>query len=800
MSRKRYNGSGRKSKLPPNPARKVPELVLYMNKVGAEERNFHKWVVEKLADPGEKGRKRYRQRAATILVGDDGTLTVKPEAGMTIDEPSADERAAIIEGFKKHKVEFPKSITHTPNGAEEFRRELGVKDDSWFVLLDGSRTKVLMCQQRIDRDDGERDFIPWSYWSDGHWRPMEPDCDLLPMWKPAEKRHRPPMVHEGAKAAKHVDWLVNDPSRAAKEAREKHPWIERLSRYEHFGWIGGALNPHWTDWGEITGTKPDEIVLVCDRDPPGERAGERIARLLKGQDDLSLVFFDRQFALGFDLADKLPEAMFDGDKWTGPQFEDFIRPATWATEEIPAEAKAGRGRPPKPSYRLRQPFVEQWEWSVKPEFFVHSKRRRYLWTADEFNAKVRPFSDVEDTARLVRQVARKQADGIAYQPGTTSFIIVENQTRLINTWMATSIRPKKGDASPFLKFMEHLFPIKAERDFELSWCATLIARPDIHMQIAVLLIQEVHGVGKTTLMEKILAPLVGLHNCSWPSERTLVESQYTYWRERKRLAIVNEIYQGHNKRAYDKLKEPITDAFIDVSAKYLPSYQIENYLHIIAASNSPKPIQIVKHDRRWRVPEITADKKTPEYWRELNAWLKADGLSIIHQWAIDYVGEHGAFVPGTLLPEAARKRQLIEESKSEGVRLLEDLADHLLDTNNKKWRLLNGGDARPLGKPEKWEPWSPAIITDREAQIWVMTHRGIKKSDYTLESLATVRNILVARGMRDLGERKRRGVRTHYLANCEVGEPGVLDPKSQIDPNAEPVDPLALIPPPPGAS
>jgi len=58
--------------------------------------------------------------------------------------------------------------------------------------------------------------------------------------------------------------------------------------------------------------------------------------------------------------------------------------------------------------------------------------------------------------------------------------------------------------------------MKRDRIELMRWCATLIARPDIKMNYGVLLISETQGVGKSTLGEKILAPLIGKLNASFP--------------------------------------------------------------------------------------------------------------------------------------------------------------------------------------------------------------------------------------------------------------------------------------------
>jgi hypothetical protein len=119
----------------------------------------------------------------------------------------------------------------------------------------------------------------------------------------------------------------------------------------------------------------------------------------------------------------------------------------------------------------------------------------------------------------------------------------------------------------------------------LRWCATLIEKPDVKMHYGVLLISETQGVGKGTLGEKILAPLVGIGNTSFPGEEEIVDSKYNYWMAHRRLAVVHEIYAGHSSRAYNKLKSVITDFNIEVHKKYMADYRVENWV-------TPSPVRI----------------------------------------------------------------------------------------------------------------------------------------------------------------------------------------------------------------
>ena len=171
-------------------------------------------------------------------------------------------------------------------------------------------------------------------------------------------------------------------------------------------------------------------------------------------------------------------------------------------------------------------------------------------------------------------------------------MVTDRSTSAINLHIPSQIKPKAGDATPFIEFMEYMFLQDAECLEVMRWCATLIAKPKVRMEYGLLLVSESQGIGKTTLGSDILAKLVGDHNVSYPSEKTIVQSEFTEWVAQKRLVVVNEIYSGNSWKAYNQLKTYITDKAVNVNVKYQRPYTIDNWIHIIAMSNSLRALRM----------------------------------------------------------------------------------------------------------------------------------------------------------------------------------------------------------------
>jgi hypothetical protein len=646
-------------------------------------------------------------------------------------------------------LEFPTSIAATNAQVKELRLRLGAAlNKDFFVLLDAGSDAAIMCQHRIEDDNGKR-YTPWTLFSDGQWYNMEPD-GLLPLWRPAKKRHVRNMIHEGAKAASFVDWLCHSDDDEAKAATAKHPWVAELKSYDHYGWIGGAPNPHRTDWVKLPA---GDIVLALDNDQIGTDAASAISRTLK-QRRLGAILFDDKFPKGFDLAKPWPrvEKWWKGERYVGPSLDQMLKPATWATDVLPNPT--GKGRP---IIKIRPTFVEEWLVSIEPGVFVHRWYcDRYL-SAEQFNALVRPFSDAHDTSRLMTRIFSSQVDSLTYQPfkRRPGRHIAEVETiegrRLVNTYRPPDIESMRGDPGPWLEFMAHLIPDERDRLETLRWCATLIAT-DIKMVYALLLISETQGVGKSTLGEKILAPLVGMHNASFPSEQMMTENKFNEWRAHKRLIVVHEIYSGHSRVTYDKLKPVITDDNTTVDRKFMASYTIKNHAEVLACSNSLRALYLDDDDRRWLVPRVTEQTKPHAYWVGFHAWLNSDGLSIIAWWAEEFLQSVNPVARGEHAPRTSAKQEVIEEAMSDGYRIAFDLGQMAIE----------------YGKPtEKLPEGRKVVLAVEEVRAHVAGRRNMGMDDGRLEKPLTLRKALRAAGLMET-ERSEKGTMPRF--NIEHGK------------------------------
>jgi len=636
---------------------KLPALNSYISRIGAEQLNFRRYMIK-----DHKGA--YYTERAYIKVNPDGTIWCSNIEYAPTEEEAKDIAAEII------KIDFPRAIEASESELDELRKKVR---GALFPCYSRATGCVVMAQERVQISPESKAYLPWTLFSDGEWRQMEPD-GALPFWKPKERRKSSIMIHEGAKSAEYVERLIAEGG--------EHPWMDVLSRYEHWGILGGALAPHRADYQELVREKPTEVIYVCDNDWQGKSMLQEVARhygkAMKG------IMFDNMWPPSWDLADPMPKAMFTkAGRYIGPPLEQLTRHATFATELIPN--KKGR-----PTVVLRRSFREEWYHCVVPEVYINKEWPDRVLGPNEFNNDVRPFSDVDDTARLLKMDAASKTAILRYAPGYPPGIFgAGGEGRFINTHRPSDIKGERGSAAPWMEFMEHLIPDDGDRLETLRWVATLIARPATRMHYGLLLISERQGVGKGTLGEKILCPIIGKNNVSYPTEELIVNSQYNYWLAHKRLAVVHEIYAGHSSKAYNRLKSTITDKHIQVSKKYMANYEIENWIHIFACSNSMRAIQLSSDDRRWFVPRVTDEKKPSTYWAALNLWLNEEGgLQIIRGWADTWLKKNDPVLTGDDAPWSTIKMEVIEEGMSPGQHLVAHVLKELKSEINGEQRAL----------------------------------------------------------------------------------------------------------------
>lgn len=646
----------------------IPAVRDYLKCIGAKPVNF------RTADVRSAGK--YQNVLARIAFSENGEVTL---VHGELELPTPLQAEAIKEAFKG--LDFPHSEPCLWTGKDSPRNEPNMpwsKTDpaKLYVCWDVTGEWILFVQERVDLSNGDKFYRPWSYWSDKQWRSIEPDGKLPLHGLEQLKDHSIVCVHEGPKAALAVRALLAGPDLSG------HPWGEELAHMAHLGWLGGAERSNDTDWAKLRAAGVRRVVLICDNDTVGKDVVRPISRAL--QLPMDAVFFDQRWPVGFDLADSFPGSLYKEvraqPQYVGPSLTDCCKPATWATRQLSRRHDEGRRQRGQTGYEARREFAEEWYYIGSLDVFVHCRSPHRFLDTDQFNAAVRPVSDVKNTADLLHLLPSVKVEGVCYRPELPSGVVTVDGERRFNTHMPTRVNRARGNVMPFYRFMTYLIQNKLDRLNVMRFVATMIARPGVRLGYGLLLCSRAQGVGKNTLTDYILSPLIGPWNVVHPDVQRAITGAFNGWLAGKRLVVLGEMYVGHlGTKAYDTLKPLMTDKMVTVNEKFRPEYELENRAQFVGSSNSKVPLFIASTDRRWHVPEVTNKKQPQSYWRGLHCWLDGGGLEIVHQWAFDFVKVHGAVAPEDEAPASSAKAELVDASISDGRRLVHDLADYLIE-------------------------------------------------------------------------------------------------------------------------
>ena len=625
-----------------SPLENVSAIKSYLDRIGAQFTSIFRAVVSAKVSGYEKD-------VAVIRFTRDGT--VRAEGGYP---PTPQEAEAIQVAMAG--MDLPKPLRLAGEDKSNLP-EAVVNARGEDVFTFRSRTnQIIMYQVRVDLDNGDKKYVPWTYWSDGVWRRAEPD-GALPIYgmELAVDASRI-FIHEGAKAAKAAQEISRDTG---------HPWSEFMSTGVHVGWIGGVHQVARGDWDQLRRASPDDVIIVPDNDAPGARVVPNISRHFTCR--TSVVIWDGDWPSRFDLADAMPKKFYKNGLWIGPNMQDLLHPAEWCTDQFPNPE--GRGRP---IVVPRDAFLDRWHRIERTKSFCPKDNPIRVLDRENFNAYMKPYSHVSDVAGLFMGVVSTPIEQQTFSPDTNKSIIRVGNRIHLNQYTDMRVKPAAGDTKIFHEFIEYLVPGQVDRDNFMRWIRTLYACPAIRMGYGILALSEQQGVGKSTI-GTILSHMIGKEQVSFPGD-AMIQSDFNGWIVNKRLIVVNEIYAGQNWRTYNSLKSMVTDPEIDANVKHQATYQTANWAHFYCCSNSMEAMRIEDSDRRWFVPKITELLWPKPKYDQLYAWMADGGLNAI---ANEFVNSSDYEAAGGRAPGSIAKSELVENSRPPEHEFVVSLMDKL---------------------------------------------------------------------------------------------------------------------------
>lgn len=388
------------------------------------------------------------------------------------------------------------------------------------------------------------------------------------------------------------------------------------------------------------------------------------------------------------------------DHCKGKKTTDFLK---WVAEQSGIEVGAV-----DPGARLVASFVfdasSDGVWEVKgvdrPKPYTISAFRN--WHSDTLTIHLRNgrTKRIKEHEAWAGSKSRVVVRGTVFEPSDPARIVVKDGHKYINTfappdWGAPII--EQAHVDKFTEYLTYLIPDAEERNYFLDWLAAK-AQDMGFRGPAILMVADQQGTGRSTLMD-MLGVLFSPDNLvNIPFDKMIGEAQFNEWMESPLVVSDETLNTGDRSvfRAYERLKEIVDTRpkLTRINPKYGKTRRTMVHSSFILLSNHADALVLVENDRRIYVLRNAKQPNTPEYFTELNRWLRVKDSAGRAAWARSvwyWLREREFDIEQLLSPPAMTvgKESMIEQSRSPLEVLAEAFRDAWPDHGLFSMKLIN---------------------------------------------------------------------------------------------------------------
>jgi len=296
-----------------------------------------------------------------------------------------------------------------------------------------------------------------------------------------------------------------------------------------------------------------------------------------------------------------------------------------------------------------------------PEIHIYSRGEFCQTVCSNRRVDKQPVANLWMASPTRREVKR-----LTYVPGRPQFL-----PDALNTWLPSKVTPAKGDITPWLSYLDHIFQSDStHRDWLLAWLAYQFQHPGTKLHSAVVFWSSETGTGKS-LFGYIMAELFGQHNFAEINEGEL-HGNFNFWAARKQFVMGEEIKGSNAQKQADLLKSVITRKFVTINTKNTPHYTLPDCINYFFTSNRENAFFLDDTDRRFFVHKLADVKLDAAYVHgTFLPWLHNGGYAAIldHLLKIDLSAPLAAtgkpFTPSGPAPQTAARKAMIAANRDD---------------------------------------------------------------------------------------------------------------------------------------
>ena len=286
------------------------------------------------------------------------------------------------------------------------------------------------------------------------------------------------------------------------------------------------------------------------------------------------------------------------------------------------------------------------------------------------------YQPVKAATEWVGWPLRQGADQMIYSPGDDKFF-----DRKFNTWAGWGVEPAKGDISPFIELLDHLFTDAEEgaRKWFEQWLAYPLQNPGVKMFSSAVIHGVFHGTGKS-LLGYTMGEIYGKNFTEIAGQD--LHASFNDWAEGKQFIMGDDV-TGSDKRAdADFLKKLITQKELRVNVKYLPAYTVKDCINYFFTANHPDSFFLEDNDRRFFIHEVVVGPLGNEFYQRYDAWLKSGGARWVFNYLLNLdISDFKPFAPAFMTQAKQRMIENVRSDLGSWVRQLKTNATYIMENS-----------------------------------------------------------------------------------------------------------------------
>lgn len=268
------------------------------------------------------------------------------------------------------------------------------------------------------------------------------------------------------------------------------------------------------------------------------------------------------------------------------------------------------------------------------------------------------YTQVSASAAWLKWPLRSEASKLTYAPGQPR----RTSDGALNVWTGWGCEPKRGDISPFMELLEHLFQgaEKGALEWFLKWCAYPLQFPGTKLYTASVIWGIGHGTGKS-FIGYILGKIYG-KNFTEINQMDL-HNHFNEWAESKQFILGDDVTGSDRRAESDFLKKLITQREIRINMKYVPTYVIPDCVNYLFTANQPDAFFLEDNDRRYFVHEVTTSPLSEDFYIDLELWRDTNGPSALFHYLLNL--DVSGFNPSAPAMRTRAKDRMTQNTQSD---------------------------------------------------------------------------------------------------------------------------------------